>query len=140
MNDGTNTSTGQQSLDTEAQSSTPDFAAAVQPSYVRTVFLGPEGLRAGWGLAFYVAMYYPLQSLASRWAGSLDLGASGLWSMMLEGFALFLAAAVPALVLARVEKRAWAAYGLPGRNAVGKLCWVGAVGGFASVALLLETL
>jgi len=30
----------------------PDFAAAVQPSYLRTVFLGPEGLRAGWGFAF----------------------------------------------------------------------------------------
>jgi hypothetical protein len=38
---------------------TPDFAAAVQPSYVRTVFLGPHGLRAGWGLAFYIAMFYP---------------------------------------------------------------------------------
>ena len=33
----------------------PDFA--VQTSYVRTVFLGPDGLRAGWGFAFYVAMF-----------------------------------------------------------------------------------
>src|SRR5882757_15611 len=30
----------------EALTPAPDFA--VQPSYVRTVFLGPEGLRAGW--------------------------------------------------------------------------------------------
>src|SRR6266851_2005124 len=140
MNDGPNISSGAQPLQTEAQSSAPDFAAAVQPSYVRTVFLGSDGLRAGWGLAFYVAMLYPLQSLASRWAGSLDLDAGGLWSMMLEEFGVFLAAAVPALVLARVEKRSWGAYGLPGRQAFGKLFWAGAAWGFASITLLLATM
>ena len=140
MNDGPNISSGAQPLETEAQSSAPDFAAAVQPSYVRTVFLSSDGLRAGWGLAFYVAMLYPLQSLASRWAGSLDLDAGGLWSMMLEEFGVFLAAAVPALVLARVEKRSWGAYGLPGRQAFGKLFWAGAAWGFASITLLLATM
>jgi len=116
----------------------PDFA--VQPSYVRTVFLGPDGLRWGWGFAFYVAMFYPLQFVASRWAGSVELGANGLWSMMLAEFALLVAAVVPAVVLARVEKRAWGRYGLPGRLAFGKLFWVGAVWGFASITLLLATM
>ncbi len=115
----------------------PDFAMAVQPSYVRTVFLGPDGLRAGWGFAFYVAMFYPLQFVASRWAGSVELGSNGLWSMMLEEFAVLVAAVVPALVLGRVEKRPWGVYGLPGRQAFGKLFWVGALWGFASITLLL---
>jgi hypothetical protein len=110
---------------------------AVQPSYVRTVFLGPDGLRAGWGFAFYVAMFYPLQFVASRWAGSVELGSNGLWSMMLEEFAVLVAAVVPALVLGRVEKRPWGVYGLPGRQAFGKLFWVGALWGFASITLLL---
>ena len=118
----------------------PEFAAAVQPSYVWTVFFDGDGLRPGWGLAFYVAMFYVLESLASRWAGSLDLGASGLWSMMLEEFGVFVAAAVPAVVLARVEDRPWGAYGLPGRRAFGKLFWVGALWGFASITLLLGTM
>jgi uncharacterized protein len=118
----------------------PDFAAGVQPSYVWTVFFGPDGLRAGWGLAFYMAMFYVLEYVASHWAGSLDLGASGLWSMMLEEFGVFVAAAVPAVVLARVENRPWGAYGLPGRRAFGKLFWVGAVWGFASITLLLGTM
>jgi membrane protease YdiL (CAAX protease family) len=117
------------------QAPTPDFA--VQPSYVKTVFLGPEGLRAGWGFAFYVAMFYPLQFVASRWAGSLELGASGLWSMMLEEFAVLVAAVIPAVVLGRVERRHWGTYGLPVRQAFGKLFWVGAVWGFASITLLL---
>jgi hypothetical protein len=120
--------------------SAPDFAAGVQASYVCTVFLGPDGLRAGWGFAFYVAMFYPLQFVASRWAGSLDLGGSGLWSMMLSEFAVLVAAVVPALMLARVEGRPWGVYGLPVRKAFGKLFWVGAVWGFAGITLLLGTM
>ncbi|MGD0990653.1 MAG: type II CAAX endopeptidase family protein [Candidatus Sulfotelmatobacter sp.] len=113
----------------------PDFS--VQPSYVRTVFLGPDGLRPGWGFAFYVAMFYPLQFVAARWAGSLELGAEGLWSIMLLEAAMLAAAVFPALVLMGVERRAWGAYGLPGRLAFGKLFWVGAVWGFTAITLLL---
>src|SRR5208283_1542423 len=118
----------------------PDFAGAVQMSYVRTVFFGPDGLKAGWGLAFYVAAYYPLQSMARQWAWSLNLGADGLWSMMLAELGVLLAAVVPAVALAVVEKRPWGAYGLPGRRAFGKLFWVGAVWGLASITLLLGTM
>lgn len=116
----------------------PDFA--LQPSYVRAVFLGPDGLRAGWGLAFYFAMFYPLQFVASRWTGSLELGASGLWSMMLEEFGILVAAVFPALVLARVERRPWGVYGLPLRLAFGKLFWAGAAWGFGSITLLLAAM
>ncbi len=119
----------------ESPARAPDFS--VQPSYARTVFLGPDGLRAGWGFAFYVAMYYPLQFLVTRWAGSLELDPSGLWTTMAAEFGLLVAAVLPALVLMKVEKRPWGSYGLPGRQAFGKLFWVGAVWGFASITLLL---
>jgi len=122
----------------EPRTAAPDFA--VQPSYVRTVFLGPDGLRAGWGLAFYAAVFYPLQFVASRWAWSRNLGADGLWSSMLEEVGVLVAAAIPALVLAKVERRPWGVYGLPGRSALGKLFWVGAAWGFASITLLLATM
>jgi membrane protease YdiL (CAAX protease family) len=112
---------------------TPDFS--MQPSYVRTVFLGPDGLKPGWGFAFYVAMFYPLQFMASRWAGSLKVGA--LWSTMLAEFAVLAAAVIPSVVLARVEKRKWGVYGLRGRTAFGKLFWVGTGWGFAGITLLL---
>ena len=100
MDDGTNISSQEpkttisEETASERSASGPDFA--VQPSYVRTVFLGPDGLRAGWGIAFYVTMFYPLQFVASRSAGSLELGANGLWSMMLEEFGVLLAAVLPA--------------------------------------------
>ena len=141
MNKGTNISSQEreaeilQAPDSDAPSSAPVFA--VQPSYARTVFLGADGLRAGWGLAFYIATFYLLQFVVTRWAESVELGSNGLWSMMLEEFGLFCAAVAPALLLWRVERRAWGAYGLPGQRAFGKLFWVGAVWGFASITLLL---
>lgn len=107
------------------------------PSYARTVFLGPDGLRAGWGFAFYVAMFYALQFLVLRWIEPLDLGAEGLWTEMLQEFGMVLAAAMPAVVLGRIEGRNWGSYGLPGRRAFGKLFWVGAAWGFGAITLLL---
>jgi len=119
---------------------TPDFAAAVQPSYVRSVFFGSDGLKAGWGLAFYMAAYYPLQFVASRWAWSWDRGGNWLWPMLLAEVGVLLAAVAPSLALAVVERRPWGAYGLPGRTAFGKMFWVGALWGFGSISLLLAAL
>ena len=120
----------------------PDFSAAHQAPYARTLFLGPEGLRWGWGLAFYLVMFFPLRSLAIAWASSPHVGSSfsWLWSMMLEELGVFLAALTPALVLSRGEHRPWSAYGLPLRTAFGKLFWMGAVWGFAGISLLLGIL
>src|ERR1700693_2929342 len=92
------TNTGRTSPSSPATtSSTPDFAVATQPSYTRTLFIGPDGLRPGWGFTFYVAMFYPLQKLTVRLAWSRNLGSSGLWSVMLEELGDFLAAVIPAL-------------------------------------------
>ena len=118
----------------------PDFAVATQPSYARTLFLGPEGLRPGWGLAFYAVMFYPLQRLAVDLASSRDFGASGLWSMMLEELGRLVSAVIPAVVLARIERRSWNAYGLPGAQAFGRLFWLGSLWGFAAISLLMVVL
>jgi len=120
--------------------SPPDFTTATQPSYANTLFLGPDGLRPGWGFAFYFAISYPLYLVASSWASSLDLGASGLWSMMLEEAGCFVAAALPAIVLARIERRPWAVYGLPIRQAFSRRFWVGALWGFGGISLLMLSL
>jgi membrane protease YdiL (CAAX protease family) len=119
----------------------PNFAAADQPSYARTLFFGSEGLRPGWGLTFYVVTFFLLWRLATVWAGSLNLGSAGwLWSMMVEEFGVFLAAVIPAVALARIEHRPWSAYGLPLRSAFGKFFCLGAVWGFGGISLLLGIL
>ncbi len=123
--------------DPAASPSGPDFAVVHQPSYARTLFLGPDGLRAGWGLAFYLVMFLLLQKVAVELAWSRNLGDSGLWSSMLEEFLNLVAAVVPALVLARVERRSWSVYGLPGRQIFGRVFWIGALWGFAGISLLM---
>lgn len=118
----------------------PDFGGSAQPPYTQTLFFGPEGLRPGWGFVFYLAMYYPLQEFAVRVAWSRNLGPSGLWSFMLEEAGVLLAALIPSLILAVVERRPWGSYGMPLRLAFGRLFWVGAVWGFAAISLLLLSL
>lgn len=118
----------------------PDFSSATQPPYARTLFFGPDGLRPGWGLAFYVAAYYPLHQFAAVLAWSYDFGSGGLWSSLLEEFGMFVCALVPAVVLARVERRSWQVYGLPANRAFGKLFWLGIVWGFGGITLLMLTL
>jgi membrane protease YdiL (CAAX protease family) len=85
-------------------------------------------------------MFYPLQFVAGRWIGSAAVGVNGLWGLMLDEFGVLVAAVVPALILGRVERRRWGVFGLPGRQAFGKLFWAGAVWGFASITLLLGTM
>src|SRR5450631_2333328 len=123
-----------------ASRSGPEFAVVHQPSYAHTVFLGPEGLRPGWGFAFYVLMFYPLQKLAVDLAWSRNLGSSGLWSMMLEEFLNLVAAVVPAVALVRVERRPWRRFGLPGKQAFGRVAWLGSLWGFTGISLLIFVL
>jgi len=131
---------GKPAANSEPHASTPEFAVVSAPSYGRTLFFGPDGLRPGWGLAFYAVMFLGLQRLAVDLAWSRDLGDSGLWSSLLAEFGSLVAAVIPALVLAQAERRPWSSYGLPPRFAFGRLFWTGALWGFAFITLLIVAL
>jgi membrane protease YdiL (CAAX protease family) len=118
----------------------PEFATALQPSYAQTLFLDANGLRPGWGLAFYIIAFLFLQKLVVDLAWAHDLGSSGLWSMMLEELGNFVADAIPALVLARIEKRRWGIYGLPLNPRFGKLFAEGVAWGFVGISVLIFAL
>jgi len=128
------------SNDAAPSPSTPAFAVATQPSYVRTLFLGPDGLRPGWGFAFYAVSFYALQRAAVDLAWARNLGAGGLWSSLLEEFGDLLAAVIPAFVLARVEGRRLAVYGLSFQQAFGRLFWKGILWGSAAISLLIAAI
>jgi uncharacterized protein len=118
----------------------PDFAVATQPSYLYTLFFGSDGLRPGWGLAFYVIAFYFLERLTTDLAWSWSFGSAGLWSQMLEELGRLVAAVVPAVVLARLEHRPWKFYGLPLRSVLGSRFWIGGCWGFAGISVLMFTL
>ncbi len=115
----------------------PDFSAASSPSYAHTLFFGADGLRPGWGFAFYALSFLTLQWFASYLAWYRDLGYSGLWSMLLEELGNFLAALIPAAVLARIEGRKWRLYGLPPSKIFEHYPWIGALWGLAGISLLM---
>lgn len=144
MNDGPMTGQNAPEIAPQSEKSepteAPEFSAASQPSYAQILFLGPQGLRPGWGFAFYAVAFLLLQKL-TEWCVALWVHSSvrmrpRLNDMLFE-FAGLVAAVVPAVLLASVEKRPWAAYGLPLRRALGKLFWQGAVLGFLGISMLI---
>jgi membrane protease YdiL (CAAX protease family) len=116
-------------------------STARRPLQMRDVFLGPQGLRAGWGLLLYVVLlegmtallFLALQRMLKLpdnppWTAGLILGG--------EAAQLVIALAATAL-LGRIEKRPLAAYGVPLRAAFGRLFWEGALWGLLSISAVM---
>ena len=108
------------------------------PAY--NIFMGPEGLRAGWRFVIYVAGFIALRAVVLPLISRPFLPKSSLWVFLFLECQSFVAALVPALVLSRVEKRPFAAYGLPLKDAFGKSFWAGVLWGFVAITCLLVVL
>src|SRR6185312_10922988 len=111
------------------------FEAAMQK-----VFIGQNGLRAIWRLLIYLIMFRGLRFclFVLLAYGLPDL--SFLWRQTAAEFGLAIIAIVPALLMAKIEGRSFGSYGLPFRNAFGRLFWVGAAWGLVSLTILLVAL
>jgi len=116
----------------------PSFSSAAQP-YTRTLFLGPDGLRPGWGLLFYVMLFYVFEQFLGGMAAA-TIPHHALWSQLLDKFTDALAALIPALILFKVERRPWPSYGLSLKHALRRPYWMGALWGFAAITLLVTIL
>jgi len=110
-----------------------------QPPYIRTLFLGPDGLRPGWGLLFYLLMFYVLVQFLDGLAAAA-IPHHRLWFQLLDKFADLLAALIPALVLVKIERRPWPSYGLAWKQAFRRRFMTGALWGFAALTLLVAAL
>jgi membrane protease YdiL (CAAX protease family) len=116
-------------------------------SAIAKIFTGPNGIRAGWRLAMFIAIVAALvlsiqfglkriPSLAA-WQKAQDphvFTPAGL--IIGEGIAVF-GFLVAAWIMTRIEKRTFADYYLPGSQAFGKRFWQGVPYGFAMLSLLL---
>jgi len=115
-------------------------SSSPRPSAIERVFRGPNGIRAGWRLLIYLVIAIIVVVVLSPVARALGLrpenGLGPRSALLGEGlpfFALLLAAAV----MARIEKRSFREYGLPGRGAFGARFWLGVVWGFIALTALL---
>ena len=107
---------------------------------VHTLFVGPEGLRLVWRFVLYLAMAIGIAFLLGALLHILNLTTNRLWMSMLAEIQLLLAAVVPALIMRRIERRPFGAYGLPPQNAFGKLFWLGALWGLVALTVLMTVL
>jgi membrane protease YdiL (CAAX protease family) len=105
----------------------------------KTIFVGDD-LRPVWRLLVYLLMYRGLRYCLFVFLayGLPDL--SFLWRQTAAELGVGIIALAPALLMSRIEGRALGCYGLPFRNAFGKLFWLGVLWGLASLTVLLVAL
>ena len=100
------------------------------------IFLGPEGLRAGWRLLVYLFLVATLFFIAQVILNSLhSLGSLRL--IFVDKVLFVLEVTVPAFFLARMEQRPFSAYGLAARGILRGNFWIGLLWGIGSVTLLI---
>lgn len=116
-------------------------------SAIANIFLGPNGIRAGWRLllfiAFVTAIMFPIRfglkhiPALEAWQKAQNPQVMNAYGMILgEGLAV-LVLLVAAWIMTRIEKRTFSDYYLPGAQAFGKRFWQGVPYGFVMLSLLL---
>ena len=108
---------------------------------MRKIFFNSDGLRAGWRLLIFVAIFVGL-GFAADWIVPRVfhlkqrpfLDPVGSISDELQALIQVL---VATWIMARIERRRFFAYGIPVRNAFGYDFWVGLAWGLASTSLLV---
>ena len=115
------------------------------PSAELKIFIGPNGIRAGWrllvGLAIFFFLFFCFGTIASLipWlASALDtLTPQGILIGEAVSFAVYLIAAG---LMSRIEGRHFRDYGMGLDGAFGRSFWICAAAGVASISLLLLAL
>jgi len=112
--------------------------AAQQNSRVKEIFIGLDGLRAGWRALIFLAIVVVLSFAFNAATRSFlaTLAPVGTITPVLVYFShgsLFLFTSIAALIMARIEHRRYVQYGLPARFAFGKNFRIGVVVGFLAI-------
>jgi uncharacterized protein len=114
-------------------------------SLIEKIFIGPNGIRAGWRLLIFVVLLLCLIPVA-RFVGHLltsgrppsnqdELTADPI--NLLLGALIFFLVVVAAFIMSKIEGRPMRAYGIPVRGAFGRNFWVGALAGFLALTALM---
>src|SRR5271155_5214844 len=123
----------------EAPASQPAVAG---PPSARSIFRGPNGIRAGWRALIFLAIvvglvaavnlviWLVLHFLLHRRPHMGDVASLTPAAAILSDGAIFIFTGLAALIMSRIEHRKWAEYGLPARFAFRRNFWLGILVGF----------
>jgi|SRR5580700_5939199 membrane protease YdiL (CAAX protease family) len=104
------------------------------------LFFGETGLRAGWRLLIYLALFLVFMVVSTHFLRLFSHVTRGLTSpgfQFLGELAGFLDAFLAAWIMSRLERRPMGRYGLPRRGTFGKQFWLGCLFGFCEVCTLI---
>jgi membrane protease YdiL (CAAX protease family) len=124
--------------------SAPPQAARRDKWRLRNILKGPNGARAGWRLLIYAAVLFALGFGASKLADAMmhgrqpDLGRPLVAAVFMA--VLTVVVLLAGWIMAKIEGRSMAEYGLPRRAALGRRFWQGWGIGLISITLLLLAL
>lgn len=128
-----------QTADPLLPSAVPDVPLPPAPNRLQWVFLGPNGLRAFWRLAMFVAIVIGLRfgirailhllHLTKPHPGIIDYTAK---TVLLQDSLAFLCVLLATLIMGVFEKRSLSNYGLPLRSAFGLRFFEGIFWGFVA--------
>jgi len=121
-------------------SPTPPFQVPPREGILSKIFLNDKGVRGGWRLLIYAAFVAGLGFGGGLVLRQFVRPSHGVFSpgyMFIQeafSFSVIFAAAV---IMAQIERRSAGVYGLPLRDAFGKLFWQGCVIGLVEVSVLI---
>ena len=121
-----------------------DQIVATKPSTIRWVFLGPDGLRAGWSILVFIALmfgFFKGVSALNKIAHLLPNGGPPKTGVPLSF--LFAAESIPIIatllvtwIMSKIERRRFGVYGLGGRRKLSRLL-AGLAWGVTCLSLLV---
>lgn len=108
---------------------------------MKTIFVGPQGIRAGWRFAIFVFLIFGFSKLFF-WllTAFFNYQEHPGWfptDFLLDGALSFAAALLSGWIMSKLERRPFAEYGLPWKGTFGKHFWQGTLWGFAASLLML---
>jgi membrane protease YdiL (CAAX protease family) len=114
---------------------------------IRGIFLGPNGLRAGWRLAIYIVLVagfiacirFVRHHFLHVTPPAPDAPLEPVHELVTRSLA-FLALSAAALIMTRFERAKWGDYGLPVRRALSLDFWFGCLWGLVGVSVVMASL
>ena len=103
----------------------------------RRILYGPSGLRAGWRLVIFAAILFVLFATKGLIARRTMHGVDDVGRFVFNQTTRFLICLIASWIMARIERRTIAEYGLPWRRMFRGQFWLGALIGFAALTVLL---
>ena len=111
---------------------------------MKSIFVSPQGIRAGWRFAIFVLLLFAFSKLffwlLTVLAHYQEHPGWFPTDFLLDGGLSFGAALLAAGIMAKIERRAFREYGLPWQGMFHKHFWQGTLWGFAASFLMIVLL